>query len=72
MLNPITELPPFSEDTGYSRRTPDVLVTDGKEWWIAYLERYDDSFPDAWKEKGRDGYDLNVKLIGWKPLSNLF
>lgn len=67
-MNPISNLPPFCEDTGYSRRTKDVLVTDGKEWWVAYLETYDDTFSDCWKEKGRDGYNLNVKLIGWMDL----
>lgn len=66
-MNPICVLPPFVEDIGYLRRTNDVLVTDGKEWWIAYFQRWDEG-DQEWKQKGRDGYTLDANLIGWMEL----
>jgi hypothetical protein len=70
-MNPISQLPPLDdEDLGYLLRSAEVIFTDGKEWWIAYYEKPDD-FDGRWKQKGRDGYDITARLIGWTNLPKL-
>lgn len=50
-------------------RSADVLVTNGKEQWIACYSSPEDYEP-RWVEKGRDAYYLDG-ITHWRPLSEL-
>ena len=57
---PTTKLPPRGEDFGAFNHSIDVLITDGKDIFVGYLETWaDDEYPTQWKQKGRDGWDFN-------------
>ena len=60
--------PPVKEDYGSFFHSEDVLVTDGKQVWAAYLQTWEnEEYPAVWKMKGRDGYDIEG-VTHWMPM----
>ena len=70
------DIPDMEENENYHKLTKTVLVTDGKDIEMGYMESYDDieddDFSLDWYQVGRDGYKLDyMEITHWMPLPEL-